>query len=87
MKLVMVFQQGSSPIAGQSVVRAKAKRSQADEKAITRNQYNRIPHTVMFLSFRTDRSGQTVPTHIRVEQSDQGLYCLQFPLHLLDALR
>ena len=29
--------------------------------------------------FRTDRSGQT-------EQSDQGLHCLQFGLHLLGAL-
>ena len=45
--------------------------------------------TVMFLSFRIYRSGQTVQTQIRLllqEQSDQGLYCLQFPLHLLDAL-
>ena len=45
--------------------------------------------TVLFLSFWTDRSGQTVQTQIRLlleEQSDQGLHCLQFPLHLLDAL-
>ena len=57
--------------------------------------------TVIFLSFQTDRSGQTVQTQIRLEQSDQGLHCLQrllqeqsdqglhrlpFPLHLLDAL-
>ena len=45
--------------------------------------------TVMIQSFRTDRSGQTVQTQIRLlleEQSDQGLHCLQFPLHLLDAL-
>ena len=41
-------------------------------------------NTVMILSFRTDRSGQTVQTQIR--QSDQGLYFLQFRLHLLDAL-
>ena len=38
----------------------------------------------MILSFRTDRSGQTVQTQIR--QSDQGLHCLQFHLHLLEAL-
>ena len=37
--------------------------------------------TVMFLSSRTDKSGQTLQTQI-----DQGLHCLQFPLHLLDAL-
>ena len=43
--------------------------------------------TVMILSLRTDRSGQTVLTQIRLEeQSDQGLHCLQFPLHLLDSL-
>ena len=34
---------------------------------------------VMNLSFRTDRPGQTV-------HPDQGLHCLQFPLHHLDAL-
>ena len=45
--------------------------------------------TVMILSFRTDRPGQTVQTQIRLllqEQSDQGLHCLQFHLHLLEAL-
>ena len=43
----------------------------------------------MILSFRTDPSGQTVLTQIRLlleEQSDQGLQYLQFYLHLLDAL-
>ena len=41
----------------------------------------------MTLSFRTDRSGQTVYTQIRLlldEQSDQGLHCLLFHLHLLE---
>ena len=40
--------------------------------------------TVLVISFRTDRSGQTVQTQIRLlleEQSDQGLHCLQFHLH------
>ena len=49
------------------------------------NQVN----TVMFLSFRTGRSGQTVQTQIRLllkEQSDQGLHCLPFRLHRLDSL-
>ena len=44
-------------------------------------------YTVMILSFQTDRPGQTVQTQIRLllkEQSDLGLHCLQFPLHLLD---
>ena len=46
-------------------------------------------NTVMILSFRTDRSGQTVQTQIKLlleEQSDQGLHCLPFRLHLLDSL-
>ena len=43
--------------------------------------------TVMIQNFQTDRSGQTVQTQIRLlleEQSDQGLHCLQFHLHLFD---
>ena len=43
--------------------------------------------TVMTLSFRTDRCGQTVQTQIRLlleEQSDQGLHCLLFHLHLFE---
>ena len=46
-----------------------------------------IHHTVMILSFRIDLSEQTVQTQIRLlleEQSDQGLHCLPFCLHLLD---
>ena len=45
--------------------------------------------TVMILSFRTDRPGQTVQTQIRLlleEQSDEGLHCLPFRLHRLDPL-
>ena len=41
--------------------------------------------TVMILNFWTDRSGQTVQTQIRLlqeEQSDQGLHCLLYHLHL-----
>ena len=39
----------------------------------------------MILCFRTHGSGQTVQTQIRLlleEQSDQGLHCLLFHLHL-----
>ena len=46
-------------------------------------------HSLMILSFWTDRPGQTVQTQIRLlleELSDQGLHCLQFHLHLLEAL-
>ena len=45
--------------------------------------------TVMILSFRTNRSGQTVQTQIRLlleEQSDQGLHFLLFHLHLFDEI-
>ena len=45
--------------------------------------------TLMIIRFWTDRSGQTVQTQIRLlleEQSDQGLHCLPFCLHRLDAL-
>ena len=43
----------------------------------------------MTLSFRTDRSGQTVQTQIRLlleEQFDQGLQCLLFHLHDFDKI-
>ena len=46
-------------------------------------------NTVMIVSFRTDRPGQTVQTQIRLlleEQSEQGLHCLPFCLHHLDSL-
>ena len=45
--------------------------------------------TVMILNFRTDMSGQTVQTQIRLllaEQSDQGLHCLLFHLHVFDKI-
>ena len=44
-------------------------------------------YTVVIRSFQTDRPLQTVQTLIRLlleEQSDQGLHCLPFHLHLLD---
>ena len=48
-----------------------------------------VNNTVMTLIFRTDRSGQTVQTQIRLlleEQSDQGLHCLLFHLHYFDKI-
>ena len=45
--------------------------------------------TVMIQSFWTDRSRQTVQTQIRLlleKQSDQGLHCLLFHLHLFDEI-
>ena len=45
--------------------------------------------TVMTLSFRTNMSGQTAQTQIRLlleEQSDQCLYCLLFHLQLFDEI-
>ena len=52
-------------------------------------RFMHIRTTVMILSFRTDRPGQTVQTQIRLlleEQSDLGLHCLPFRLHRLDSL-
>ena len=45
--------------------------------------------TVIILNIGTDRSEQTVETQIRLllmEQSDQGLLCLLFCLHLLSTI-
>ena len=45
--------------------------------------------TVIILNIGTDRSEQTVETQIRLllmEQSDQGLLCLLFCLHLLNTI-
>ena len=49
-----------------------------------------FPFTVIILNIGTDRSEQTVQTQIRLllmEQSDQGLLCLLFCLHLLNTIR
>ena len=51
--------------------------------SVTSNKYRTI------LCIGTDRSQQTVQTKIRLllkKQSDQGLCCLPFHQHLLDAL-
>ena len=48
-----------------------------------------VNFTVQILCIGTDRSQQTVQTKIRLllkKQSDQGLRCLPFHQHLLDAL-
>ena len=45
--------------------------------------------TVLILSFRTDRYGQTVQTQVKLlleEQFDLGLRCLLFHLHLFDKI-
>ena len=75
--------------------------SHVSGKAVSRVYHQARPHpywtatqasyrrTVMVLSFRTDRSGQTVQTQIRLlleEQSDQGLHCLLFHLHVFDKI-
>ena len=46
-------------------------------------------NTIIILNIGTDRSEQTVETQIRLllmEQSDQGLLCLLFCLHLLNTI-
>ena len=49
----------------------------------------KVKITVIILNIGTDRSEQTVQTQIRLllmEQSDQGLLCLLFCLHLLNTI-
>ena len=56
------------------------------EKKVTRVS---VLVTVIILNIGTDRSEQTVQTQIRLllmEQSDQGLLCLLFCLHLLNTI-
>ena len=53
--------------------------------------YNEVALQIsgMILNFRTDMSGQTVQTQIRLlleEQYDQGLHCLLFHLHVFDKI-
>ena len=51
--------------------------------------YRKPETTVQILCIGTDRSQQTVQTKIRLllkKQSDQGLRCLPFHQHFLDAL-
>ena len=73
----------SSNLAGiQTCVRLNGCHSCLDDLI----KYDLIKSTVIIQSFRTDRSGQTVQTKIRLlpeEQSDQGIHCLLFHLHLL----
>ena len=50
---------------------------------------NGSSNTVQILCIETDRSQQKVQTKIRLllkKQSDQGLHCLPFHQHLLEAL-
>ena len=45
--------------------------------------------SIIMLNFQTDKSKQTVQTQTRLikeKHSDQGLHCLQLPLHLSGAL-
>ena len=69
---------------------ASDQRLQKSEKSIqvVRTELH-ILNTVIILNIGTDRSGQTVQTQIRLllmEQSDQGLLCLLFCLHLWNTI-
>ena len=62
-----------------------------DKSLQSRKNHHRCTfvYTVQILRIGTDRSKQTVQTKIRLllkKQSDQGLHCLPFHQHLLDAL-
>ena len=56
---------------------------------IVKNIQVHLAYTIIILNIGTDRSEQTVQTQIRLllmEQSDQGLLCLLFCLHLLNTI-
>ena len=65
---------------------------EAFHPVLTKKKYYACDHnttTVIILNIGTDRSEQTVQTQIRLllmEQSDQGLLCLLFCLHLLSTI-
>ena len=53
------------------------------------SEFYDLPYTVIILNIGTGKSEQTVQTQIRLllmEQSDQGLLCLLFCLHLLNTI-
>ena len=63
------------------VIRARTAKQVSD--------YYIVSNTVIILNIGTDKSEQTVQTQIRLllmEQSDQGLLCLLFCLHLLNTI-
>ena len=63
------------------VIRARTAKQVSD--------YYIATNTVIILNIGTDKSEQTVQTQIRLllmEQSDQGLLCLLFCLHLLNTI-
>ena len=58
-------------------------------RGLKETQQKLIVVTVIILNIGTDRSEQTVQTQIRLllmEQSDLGLLCLLFCLHLLNTI-
>ena len=58
---------------------------QTFEGTLHRRHLKMLINVVIILNFRTNSSGQTMQTQIRLlleEQSDQGLHCLLFHLHL-----
>ena len=67
----------------------KTTRFTAGFQIFNHTQWFGFSNTVQILCIGTDRSQQTVQTKIRLplkKQSDQGLRCLPFHQHLLDAL-
>ena len=63
----------------------KCVRSHITSPAFSSHSPSVQENTVMIISFRTYRPGQTVQTQIRLllqKQSNQGLHCLLFLLHL-----
>ena len=56
-------------------------------KIIIVSSFNHAETTIMILNFRTDTSGQnSADPDQTAPQSDQGLHCLLFHLHVFDKI-
>ena len=78
------------PLAGMMAMRFTSGKQQDDTSQVDVKVEESVRYTtVIILNIGTDRSEQTVQTQIRLllmEQSDQGLFCLLFCLHLLNTI-
>ena len=82
----MVFTLKSKNLLGENFFSFRFSTEKGDKNENGRvASFESLP-TVIILNIGTDRSEQTVQTQIRLEESDQGLLCLLFCLHLLNTI-
>ena len=85
----MVFTLKSKNLLGENFFSFRFSTEKGDKNENGRVASSESLPTVIILNIGTDRSEQTVQTQIRLllmEQSDQGLLCLLFCLHLLNTI-